>query len=154
VVSGYIYEDVSETHVVRKGEVPGVIAQRYGVSLSDLREWNNIRGNQIYPGQKLVIRKTMKTPASASQPAMASAQEAKEKAPSSASVQPKNEPAKVANPSGATGDQYHVVRSGDTLWDIARLYPGVSANDIIRANVGVSSKSLKPGQKLKIPPQS
>lgn len=155
VVSGYVYEDVVETHVVRSGEAPGLIAQRYGVSLNDLREWNNIRGNRIYPGQKLEIRKTVKTPASA-----ASAQ-AKPKTDQSSTAQaetPKNKTGQTGqgetSASNSSGGTYHIVRSGDTLWDIARLYPGVSANDIIRVNTGVSSKTLKPGQKLRIPPRS
>lgn len=155
VVSGYVYEDVVETHVVRSGEAPGVIAQRYGVSLRDLQEWNNIKGNRIYPGQKLVIRKTVKTPASAaSGQATAKAEKTSSNEPQ-ATTEKKPQTADAAtSASNGSGTKYHVVRSGDTLWDIARLYPGVSANDIIRANAGVSSKSLKPGQKLRIPPQS
>ncbi len=40
---------------VRNGDVLGVIAQRHGVRLSDIRRWNNIRGSRIYVGQKLTI---------------------------------------------------------------------------------------------------
>ncbi len=42
-------------HRVRRGESLGKIASRYGVSLSDLREWNNISGNRIYAGTKLKV---------------------------------------------------------------------------------------------------
>lgn len=45
------------TYRVRSGDVLGVIAQRHGVSVRSLKEWNNIRGTTIYPGQKLVIYK-------------------------------------------------------------------------------------------------
>jgi membrane-bound lytic murein transglycosylase D len=47
---------------------------------------------------------------------------------------------------------YHRVQRGDTLWDIARLYPGVSSADIKRNN-NLSSDRLIPGQTLKIKPK-
>jgi membrane-bound lytic murein transglycosylase D len=43
------------THKVANGEYLGLIAQKYGVNLNDLKQWNNIKGNDIYIGQKLTI---------------------------------------------------------------------------------------------------
>ena len=40
---------------VRSGDVLGKIAQRYGVRVSDLQEWNNLRGTRINVGQRLII---------------------------------------------------------------------------------------------------
>ncbi|KAF5084295.1 Transglycosylase SLT domain protein [anaerobic digester metagenome] len=40
---------------VKEGDVLGTIARRHGVSVSQLRSWNNIRGNIIRVGQKLTI---------------------------------------------------------------------------------------------------
>lgn len=45
-------------HVVRSGESLGLIAQRYQVSLGDLRKANNLRGDVIKIGQKLQIPAT------------------------------------------------------------------------------------------------
>lgn len=42
-------------YTVKKGDVPGGIAKRFGVRVSDLNYWNNIRRNMIRAGQKLVI---------------------------------------------------------------------------------------------------
>jgi membrane-bound lytic murein transglycosylase D len=42
---------------VRSGESLGLIAERYGVSVSDLRSWNKISGSTIYAGQKLKVKK-------------------------------------------------------------------------------------------------
>lgn len=42
-------------YTVKAGDVPGAIAKRFGVRLSDLSYWNNIRRNMIRTGQKLVI---------------------------------------------------------------------------------------------------
>ncbi len=45
---------------------------------------------------------------------------------------------------------YHVVQSGQTLWDIANLYPGATVEKIKTWNHITNAKTLQPGQKLKI----
>ena len=42
-------------YTVRPGDVPGAIAQKFGVRLSDLKYWNGLRRNIIRVDQKLVI---------------------------------------------------------------------------------------------------
>lgn len=44
-------------YTVKKGDVLGKIASRNGVTVSNLKRWNNIKGNGIKVGQKLVIYK-------------------------------------------------------------------------------------------------
>jgi len=51
----YTYGRDRNIYYVRNGDVLGTIAQRFRVSVKDLREWNNIRGNLIRVGQRLVI---------------------------------------------------------------------------------------------------
>ncbi len=49
---------VASRHIVRRGESLSTIAHRYGVSVEDLRRWNNLRrGQLIYPGQTLRLEK-------------------------------------------------------------------------------------------------
>ena len=43
----------------------------------------------------------------------------------------------------------HNVQYGDTLWDIARMYEGVTIEKIKKLN-NLKSDQIKPGQKLKI----
>lgn len=144
-VDGYIVEDVMTVYTVRRGDVLGVIAQRNGVGVSQLREWNNIHGNRIYPGQKLQIHKTVKTRAGESE-------EAEKQTVAQADSK--------AGTSGTKSDTqsaveiYHTVQSGDTLWDIAKKYPGVTVNDLKTVNQNLNFHHLKPGQKIKIPPAS
>ncbi len=45
------------THVVKRGETLFSIAERYGLSLSDLRKWNRVKRNRIAIGQVLKLRK-------------------------------------------------------------------------------------------------
>jgi LysM repeat protein len=46
-------------HIVRSGDSPYGIAQKYGISVEDLRRLNNLSSKElIYPGQKLLIMKS------------------------------------------------------------------------------------------------
>lgn len=61
--------------------------------------------------------------------------------------------AAASQPSSAasSGDYTtYTVKSGDSFYSIAKNYPGVSAQNIMDFN-GLSSSSLKPGMKIKIP---
>jgi membrane-bound lytic murein transglycosylase D len=112
---------------VKEGDVLGTIAERYKVSVSQLRAWNNIRGNMIRIGQNLTIY----VPARLAQ-----------------------QSGQVVAPAGADQSYiYYRVQRGDTLWDIAKQYPGISTADIKRIN-NLTSDRLVPGQTLKIKPKS
>lgn len=43
------------THKVQSGEALSIIAERYGVRVQDLRQWNALRGNRIIVGQRLNV---------------------------------------------------------------------------------------------------
>ena len=43
-------------YTVKRGDSLDRIARSYGVSLRDLRAWNNLSGSRIYPGQTLTIQ--------------------------------------------------------------------------------------------------
>ena len=123
-------------HRVRRGEVLGTIAERYGVRVSSLRRWNGLRGNTIRVGQLLKVfpRKLppQKNSASKSQQSQASS----EKNPG----QPKGEAV------------YHRVRYGESFYSIARKFPGISADNIMKWNNFSDARDLKPGDRLKIYP--
>ncbi len=119
---------VSKIHEVRNGESLGLIANRNKVSISELKQWNNLKSDNIRPGQKLNIQKPTST-----------SQAQTKKVVSGTKFD--------ATPS----QNVHIVQSGDTLWDIAKRYPGISVNDIKQANSDLNLNKLTPGQKLKIP---
>jgi membrane-bound lytic murein transglycosylase D len=53
-----LFVDSGDTYVehrIRSGETIGNIAAKYGVSVSQIREWNNLKGNHLVRGRKLVI---------------------------------------------------------------------------------------------------
>jgi len=113
-------------YTVRSGDVLGIIAERNNVSVSALRRWNGIRGSRIKAGQKLVLYGAT---------------------PNEVSEQPEKP---LLTDNGSGNYTYHTVQKGDTLWDIAKLYAGVSPDDIKRLNKGINPNNLKMGSKLKI----
>lgn len=44
------------THVVKKGETLETIAERYNVTIGDLKKWNDLRNSRIMVGQKLKVQ--------------------------------------------------------------------------------------------------
>ena len=45
------------TYTVRSGDTLSGIAEKHGVSVSDLRSWNSLKSTRIYAGQKLKVKK-------------------------------------------------------------------------------------------------
>ena len=114
-------------HRVRPGESLSVIARRYHTSVSKIMRANNIRRSHfIRAGKKLKIpvkgTVVTRTPAKA--------------------------PARVAGPVPSR----HVVKSGDSLWIIAKRY-GTTTREIQQLN-GLHGPNLSIGQTLKIPRKS
>ena len=136
-------------HTVKSGDVPGAIAEKYHVRLSDLKSWNNMRGNMIRVGQKLVVYVPDNTTAKKNTEA------ANAKAISQINNTPDNTTiastdAVSPNISSEGSYIYYTVRSGDNLWDIAKQYPGTSAEEIRQLNKITNTRGLYIGQKLKI----
>jgi len=118
-------EQNSIRYRVRSGDFLGKIAERYGVRVSQLKQWNGLRSNNLSIGQRLTIypRKN-----------------------GNATVKPRETPTRTAV---ASNSKTHEVRSGDSLWTISKKYPGVTIENLRKWN-GISGNNLKPGTKLKL----
>ena len=123
-------------HRVQRGEVLGMLAIRYRCSVSQIKRWNNLRSDNIRIGQRLVIYRGGTAPSTSSSSA------SKSVASTAKSAAPQKFPAD-------TEYTIYTVKNGDSLYLIAKNYPGVSAQNIMDFN-GISSK-IKPGMKIKIP---
>jgi membrane-bound lytic murein transglycosylase D len=107
-------------HVVQSGDVLIQIANKYNVTVAQLKEWNNLKDDNIQIGQKLNIRSTTTSP----------------------------KPATNTSTSSAAKKTTYTVKSGDTLSKIARTY-NVSVEEIKKWN-NLKSDRLDIGQKLTI----
>ncbi|MHC8523503.1 LysM peptidoglycan-binding domain-containing protein [Rossellomorea sp. H39__3] len=43
------------TYTVKSGDYLSKIGQKYNVYVADLKKWNNLKSDLIYPGQKLIV---------------------------------------------------------------------------------------------------
>ena len=128
---------------VRNGDYLGKIAGKYRVSVSQIKKWNNLKSNNIRVGQRLIIYRGGKAPASTSGSTSTTA-----KPTSSASQKTVQTEKPVAYSSGDY--VIYTVKSGDSFYTIAKNYPGVSAQNIMDYN-GIDSSKIRPGMKIKIP---
>ncbi|HRF74687.1 MAG TPA: LysM peptidoglycan-binding domain-containing protein [Accumulibacter sp.] len=95
----------TQTHTVRKGETLLAVAQRYDMSLAELRQINKLRSDRVQHGSKL----TVAAPEKASVPAPAAA-------PRTVVAERDGKPAPAAS------TRTHTVRKGETLFSIADHY--------------------------------
>ena len=121
-------------YTVREGDALAKIAKEYGVSVSDLRIWNGLKGNKIVVGQSLDIYS-----------------EPEERAPIIATTpgSPKPQAGSTDNTTSTASGQTHRVKKGETLSEIARAY-GITTKELMQHNKLRSSK-LKVNQVLRIP---
>ncbi|MBK8228174.1 MAG: LysM peptidoglycan-binding domain-containing protein [Flavobacteriales bacterium] len=139
---------------VRSGDFLGRIAQRFNVKVSQIRTWNRMRGDHIDVGEELVI---WVTPAQRAR--FEKQQERSDDADgpvNDASPKPDGATAEVPvdaehPPSRSAGERFtwYTVRKGDSLYGIAKRYPGVDADSLMRVN-GIGP-GIRPGQRIKVP---
>lgn len=136
----------SVIYTVKSGDNLGWIAEWYDVGLSKIRYWNNIYSNKIRVGQKLKIYvpKNKVTHYMQINKMSFAEKQALDGKPIKTNPVPAS-PAKIDN-----NYVYYKVRRGDSLWEIARKYPGISSSDIQRLNNMSGSSKIKVGQMLKI----
>lgn len=134
-------------YTIKSGDNLGYIASWYDVKVRQIEDWNNIydprrlklgRKLKIYvPDKKAYYYKDID--------AMSFMQKQKRigKTVSSGSSIKKEEP---------LGKDFfwYTVKSGESPYTIAKKYPGVSADDILRWNKITNARNIKVGQKLKI----
>ena len=138
------YSSKTKYHTVRRGESLGLISNKYGVAVSDLKRWNNLRSNSINYGAKLKIVSTIKEKVSA--PKEVPAVIEKEEETAIASVQ-------VTNPE-ADGEikideaSVYTVQKGDNLSSIARKF-NISVAELKELN-NLEDANVKLDTKLKV----
>jgi membrane-bound lytic murein transglycosylase D len=138
---------VSEFHVVRRGENLSVIASRYGITVADLLKWNGLSNRSILrKGQKLRVReggaptsaiRMRKKPVVLGQFGRAKRVQ---------SMLPK----KTGRVAAMARSRRHVVRRGETLYDVSKKY-GVSLNELAKANRVKINHRVLAGERLTIP---
>jgi len=108
--------DIGNTYIVKKGDTLYSIARKYNISVNELKSLNNLTSNTLSIGQVLTVPNVNTAPT----------------------------PPVIANT--------YTVKSGDTLYSIARKY-NISLNELKNAN-NLTSNTLSINQELVIPGNS
>lgn len=131
------------SHIVKKNEKLATIAKKYGVTTTDIRNWNYIGKKGLKPGRKLVLY------VKESQPAVA---------PDAATTQPStNLAAKESKPTEnkklaenkPKSSSTYTVKKGDNLYKISQK-SGVSVDELMKLNKLNAKSKIAVGQKLKL----
>jgi len=116
--------DTKTVYRVKSGDYLGKIARIYGVRVSQIKQWNGLRSNNISIGQRLTIY-----------PRNPSA---------NLSLPQQNTKPKTVEVNGKTT---YKVQKGDSLWSISQKFPGVSVQNIKDWN-DISGTKLMVGMTL------
>lgn len=111
-------------HVVQKGETLYAISRKYAVSVEEIQKWNNLEGASLSIGQELIVSSPEQT-----------AEKLAEKVVSAA-----------APPEIDKNADVHVVKPGETLYAISRMYD-VPVGDIKKLN-RLADGNISIGQRL------
>jgi membrane-bound lytic murein transglycosylase D len=165
-------------HVVRYGENLGLIARKYRTSVSKLKAWKNLRSSRIYAGQKVIVFPGYNNSSSRTVSKSSDGYHTVKRGETlgviakaynvkvadlkrwnnlSGNLIRINQQLRVKNPAESSQEtatkeeaRYYTVQSGDTLWDIANKYKGVTVDEIKRLNNIYNSKRLNVGQRIKL----
>jgi membrane-bound lytic murein transglycosylase D len=106
---------VSHSHTVLKGETLLKVAQRYGMTVAELKQLNKLRANQVNTGTKLAVAAPEPgKPATASQRTTLAAADSKRVEARPERVEARSEP--------VAATRSHSVRKGESLSEIASRY--------------------------------
>ena len=123
--------EFDQAHIVLRGETLSRIADRYGTSAISLAQANSLTNpNLIFPGQQLLVPRTLTTGGSP------------DVAPDPGDTETPT-PVSTESRSG----RFHIVARGESIASIADQYSGVLQADIIEAN-GIVEGAIYSGTRL------
>ena len=133
---------------VKTGDNLGFISEWYHVGLSELKNWNNIYGSMIRTGQRLVVY-VPKSQVEQFKDIDNMSFEEKQRSIGKGALIP--ESYELQDPGRDAGEYiYYLVKPGETLWDIARKFPGVTDSELKQLNGITDAEKIQPGQVIKV----
>jgi membrane-bound lytic murein transglycosylase D len=131
-------KEVTKFHKVRKGDNLGEIADKYGVSIADVKKWNKLKSNNVPLGKNLKIVKEERVVTTVKKEI---------KSDRAIAASDRNKKDEVADTADKASD-FYIVQKGDNLSAIARKN-NVSIEDLKKWN-NLSDNNIKLETKLKV----
>jgi membrane-bound lytic murein transglycosylase D len=118
-------------HTIQAGETIFRVSKLYGVTVDDIKTWNNLSINTVEIGQELVILGGNLKPATTI---------------TQTPPPTKTYTAPVTQSSNSSNTQYHTLQAGETVFRLSKLY-GVTVDDIVKWN-NIKGFAVSVGQRL------
>jgi|SRR5688572_851816 len=155
----YQNKKVKKIYTVRSGDNLSVISKKLDCTVSELKSWNRLRSNMLMKGQRLSYFAIVKVKVPVEKKSTSTTKNEETRPTDTAQVKQEevtastNTGTEKENVTAAKEKQkviYHMVQKGDTLWNIAQRYEGVTVEQIMKINSITNSNKLKPGTKIKV----
>ncbi len=134
----FVMMEKKKYHYVKQGETMASIALMYDVTITNIKDWNELRSNTVYPEQRLTILVKEKRYADTSTSSNTSSSSSNTSSSNSSSTTKTTTDGKY---------KYYIVKSGDSLWAISQKV-GVSVAQLEKLNSSINPNKLQPGQKI------
>ncbi len=138
IISGESSTRERITHTAKAGENLYTIADKYGVTAKEIRKWNGLGSNRVASGKRVIVY------VDNGGVSFAAAKQ------TNSTSSTKTTQLATTTTKNTEGNITYTVQSGDSLYTIAKKYPGITASSLQKAN-NLQSSNIRPGQKLKIP---
>jgi len=133
----------TRSHIVQKGETLPKLAQRYGLTLAELKKLNSLYSDRAVPGMKLAVAATEPaSKAAASTGQRTTLAEAEHRADTRAVPVPTRSDVSVAT------NRQHTVAKGETLFSVAQRYH-LSVSELKQIN-GLRAEQVNAGTRLTV----
>ena len=139
-------------HTVRQGESLAAIANKYGLSVYEIKKMNNLGGNSVKSKQKLLVGYEYIKPPQSQANEFQQVSVNLQNSDNDVQVETKKQEPQAAPRQTATESVVYIVKKGDSLNAIASKY-GITARKIADYNNLRDINAITVGQKLKIPPK-
>jgi len=142
------YRYKKDFHIIKNDDTMYQLSQKYGIRLECLYKRNRMKSNtEPAEGQRIYLRKKAKN-APKLRPAGAPITVPKPPRPKPPTTRPTETETQPSTPTPSPTEKIHIVKSSDTLYNIARKY-NITVETLKQLN-GLTSNIIKIGQRLKV----
>lgn len=120
------------TYTVKAGESVWSVANKNGITMNQLIEWNNIKNNFIYPGQQLIVKGGNSTNTNTGS--------------TTSAAKPNTPNTSATTSTSSSGNTMYTVKAGESVWSIANKHH-ITMDQLIEWN-NIKNNFIYPGQQV------